>query len=45
MMIEYEDHDRTPDSVGSKLFVLAVMSFGLFGMVSGILALARQLSG
>ncbi|WP_171132269.1 hypothetical protein [Sphingomonas sp. ID1715] len=41
MMIEHEDHDRTPDRLSTRMLASAFVAFGLFAMASSIAFLVR----
>lgn len=45
MMIEHEDHDRTPDLLRTKLAAFLFVGFGLFSMVDSVAFFIRWISG
>jgi hypothetical protein len=45
MMIEHEDHDRTPDRLRTKLSALVFVGLGLYSMVESIAFIVRRILG
>jgi hypothetical protein len=45
MMIEHEDHDRTPDRLSTKLLALVIVAFGLLAMAINLAFLVRLALG
>jgi hypothetical protein len=45
MMIEHEDHDRTPDHPATIVLTLIFVAFGFYAMIGNILFAVRHLFG
>jgi hypothetical protein len=45
MIIEHENHDRTPDRLSTKLLASVFVAFGLLAMASNIAFLVRLTLG
>jgi hypothetical protein len=43
MMIEHEDHDRTPDRIRTIVATLIFVGLGAYGLIASLLDLALKL--